>query len=124
VKYKIKFDIRYPSDLSENRNEKISTIFSEIKTEIECDLPIPVPNHNSIIELGGEEYDIISISHKLDENYYTTILKVENRNYRLKKESEKLENEYKRKMEKASLDIESYKKYAVYTSPKGGLFDI
>lgn len=88
MKYKLKFEIIYPSNKGVARDMKIHNVLEEFNTEIESEYPIPIPSKEDIIILGGEEYLLKTIKHKLDTDTYTTIIEVESRSARLKMEEE------------------------------------
>lgn len=91
--FKIKFEFIQSSDKSVSRDQSIDNLLSEIQ-DIESDTPLPVPSDNSVFEMAGEDYKVLS--HKfsfsiVDGNfYYQTILQIKS----LKQiESEKVRKE-------------------------------
>lgn len=96
--FKIKFEFVSSSDKSINRDQNIDNLLSEIQ-DIESDSPLPMPSDNSIFEMAGEDYKVIS--HKFSYNivdgifYYQTTLQI--------KSLKQIENERVRK-EKSNND--------------------
>lgn len=96
--FKIKFEFIQSSDKSVSRDQSIDNLLSEIQ-DIESDTPLPVPSDNSVFEMAGEDYKVLS--HKFSFNivdgifYYQTILQI--------KSLKQIENEKVRK-EKATND--------------------
>ena len=96
--FKIKFEFIQNSDKSINRDQSIDNLLSEIQ-DIESDSPLHVPSDNSVFEMSGEDYKVLS--HKFSFNivdgifYYQTILQI--------KSLKQIENEKVQK-EKANND--------------------
>jgi hypothetical protein len=77
--FKIKFEFVTSSEKSINRDQSIDNLLSEIQ-DIESDTPLPIPSDNSVFEMAGEDYKVLS--HKFSFNivdgifYYQTILQI------------------------------------------------
>jgi hypothetical protein len=96
--FKIKFEFLSNSDKSVSRDQSIDNLLSEIQ-DIESDTPLPIPTDDSIFEMSGEEYKVIShkFSFKIEDGnfYYQTILKIKSLKQieREKSKREKLDND-------------------------------
>lgn len=99
MKYKLKFEIVYPSNKGVARDMKIQNVLVECNTEIESEYPIPIPSREDIIILGNQEYLIKTVKHKLDVGIYTTIIEVENRKLKLEEDRKKRESEIESMMD-------------------------
>lgn len=77
MKYKLKFEIKYPSlEKDVIRDMKLNSILSNVNTEIYSDQPMNSPLRNDIIILGDIEYIVSNIKYKLDDEQYTIIVDV------------------------------------------------
>lgn len=99
MKFKLKFEIVYPSNKGVARDMKIQNVLVECNTEIESEHPIPTPSKEDIIILGSDEYVIGNVKHKLDKDCYTTIIEVENRKLKLKEDSRRRQAEIESMMD-------------------------
>ena len=104
MKYKLKIEFDYQGlEKDEIRDYKLDLVSKDIVTEIESDYPIPVPNKEEIITLGEESYSVVSRSHNIDKDCYTTTVLVRGKKVtaivedkRIKQliEQQRLENDY------------------------------
>jgi hypothetical protein len=58
---------------------KIQSLLNDVSTEVISDVPITPPNKEDTIFLKNTEYIIKSISHIVDDESYTTLIRIENR---------------------------------------------
>lgn len=92
MKFKLKFEIVYENiDKDILRDMKIQSVLDDIVTEVISDSPISTPNKEDIIILKGTEYVIRGISHIIDSDSYTTLIKIENK--KLIERAKKIEEE-------------------------------
>jgi hypothetical protein len=104
MKYKLKIDFDYQGlEKDEIRDYKLDLVSKDIVTEIESEYPIPVPNKEEIITLGEESYSVVSRSHNIDKDCYTTTVLVrgnkvsailEDKRIKQLIEQQRLENDY------------------------------
>jgi hypothetical protein len=104
MKYKLKIEFDYEGlEKDEIRDYKLDLVSKDITTEIESDYPIPLPNKDEIITLGEESYSVVSRSHNISKDCYTTTVLVrdkkvasivENKRIQQLIKQQKLEQEY------------------------------
>lgn len=99
MKFKLKFEIVYPANKGIARDMKIQNVLVECNTEVESEYPIPTPSREDIIILGGSEYVIRNVKHKLDNDFYITIIEVENRKLKLEEDRRRRELEIESMMD-------------------------
>lgn len=79
MKYKLKFEISYPTELGEDviRDLKLQDVLSDqVTTELTSENPITPPSKSDPILIGETEYVIKSIKHRLDTDCYTTLISI------------------------------------------------
>jgi hypothetical protein len=80
MKFKLKFEIVYDNiEKDILRDMKIQSLLNDVSTEVISDVPITPPNKEDTIFLKNTEYIIKSISHIVDDESYTTLIRIENR---------------------------------------------
>ena len=80
MKFKLKFEIVYDNiDKDILRDMKIQSLLDDVSTEVISDVPITPPNKEDTIFLKNTEYIIRSISHIVDSESYTTLIRIENK---------------------------------------------
>lgn len=77
MKYKLKIEFDYTGlETDEIRDYKLDLVEQDIITEIESDYPIPIPNKDEIITLGEQSYSVVTRSHNINKDCYTTTVLV------------------------------------------------
>jgi hypothetical protein len=77
MKYKLKIEFDYEGlEKDEIRDYKLDLVSKDITTEIESDYPIPTPNKDEIITLGEQSFSVVSRSHNISKDCYTTTVLV------------------------------------------------
>ena len=77
MKYKLKIEFDYTGlETDEIRDYKLDLVEQDIITEIESDYPIPIPNKDEIITLGEQSYSVVTRSHDINKDRYTTTVVV------------------------------------------------
>jgi hypothetical protein len=104
MKYKLKIDFDYEGlEKDEIRDYKLDLVSQDITTEIESDHPIPIPNKDEIITLGEQSFSVVTRSHNISKDCYTTTVLVRDKKVsaivddkRIKQliKQQKLEQEY------------------------------
>ena len=112
MKYKLKIEFDYQGlEKDEIRDYKLDLVSNDITTEIESDYPIPVPNKDEIITLGDESHSVVSRSHNISKDCYTTTVLVRGKKVAAIVEDKKI----KQLIEQQRLEKEYYdKKHSIY----------
>ena len=77
MKYKLKIEFDYEGlETDEIRDYKLDLVEQDIITNIESDYPIPIPNKDEIITLGEQSYSVVTRSHNINKDCYTTTVLV------------------------------------------------
>ena len=81
IVYRLQFRFEESSDKSETRNSRLTSILSSME-DIDTEKPIIYPNTGSIIEIDGEDFEIVSkkfsFIHEGNTVFYTTIISMVN----------------------------------------------
>lgn len=92
MKYKLKIEFDYTGlETDEIRDYKLDLVEQDIITEIESDYPIPIPNKDEIITLGEQSYSVVTRSHDINKDRYTTTVLVRGKRVAYIVESKKIE---------------------------------
>jgi hypothetical protein len=111
MKYKLKIEFDYEGlEKDEIRDYKLDLVSKDITNEIESDHPIPVPNKDEIITLGEESYSVVSRSHNISKDCYTTTVLVRGKKVAAIVEEKKI----KQLIEQQRLEKEYYNKKSAF----------
>lgn len=100
MKFKLKFEIVYDNiDKDILRDMKIQSLLDDVSTEVISDVPITPPNKEDTIFLKNTEYVIKSISHIVDNESYTTLIRIENKHVVEMVKRRESEDQFKRMAE-------------------------
>lgn len=92
MKYKLKIEFDYEGlETDEIRDYKLDLVEQDIITNIESDYPIHVPNKDEIITLGEQSYSVVTRSHNINKDCYTTTVLVRSKKVAYIVESKKIE---------------------------------
>jgi len=107
MKYKLKIEFDYEGlETDEIRDYKLDLVEQDIITNIESDHPIPVPNKDEIITLGEQSYSVVTRSHNINKDCYTTTVLVRSKKVAYIVESKKIEQLIaQQKLEQDPLDL-------------------
>ena len=120
--YRLKFIIEKSNDKSETRNNRLTAILSSME-DIDTQNPIPTPAINTIIEIDGEDFEVISkkvsFLNETDKVFYTTIIYLEKKKDPIPKKSA---DEYLKELKQAIEASDISKKYINRNKYDGYLF--
>jgi hypothetical protein len=72
MKYKLKIEFDYTGLETDEIRDYLDLFEQDIITEIKSDYPIPIPHKDEIITLGEQSYSVVTRSHNINKDCYTT----------------------------------------------------